>query len=35
MNITVRKAERQDIDAVDEAYTELLLYEGEHGAYTV
>ena len=35
MNITVRKANRQDIDAVDEAYTELLLHEREYGAYTV
>lgn len=35
MNITVRKANRQDIGAVDKAYTELLLHEREHGAYTV
>ena len=35
MNITVRKAQHQDIDAVDEAYTELLLHERKHGAYTV
>ena len=34
MTITVRKAEDRDIDAVDEAYTELLLHEREHGAYT-
>ena len=32
MNMTVQKAQRQDIDAVDEAYTELLLHES---AYTV
>lgn len=35
MNITVRKADRQDIGMVDKAYTELLLHEKEHDAYTV
>lgn len=30
----IRKALLQDIDQVAEGYTELLLYEQEHGAYT-
>lgn len=31
----IRKAVSQDIDQVEEGYTELLLHEQEHGAYTV
>lgn len=31
----IRKAALQDIDAVENGYTELLLHEQEHGAYTV
>lgn len=30
----IRKAVSQDIGQVEEVYTELLLYEQEHGAYT-
>lgn len=31
----IRKALLQDIDQVEKGYTELLLHEREHGAYTV
>lgn len=31
----IRKALLQDIEQVENGYTELLLYEQEHGAYTV
>lgn len=31
----IRKANLQDIDEVEKGYTELLLHEQEHGAYTV
>lgn len=31
----IRKATWQDIDPVEKSYIELLLYEQEHGAYTV
>ena len=31
----IRKAVSQDIDQIESSYTELLLYEKEHGAYTV
>lgn len=31
----IRKATWSDIDAVEKSYTELLLHEKEHGAYTV
>ncbi|MDE6053320.1 MAG: GNAT family N-acetyltransferase [Lachnospiraceae bacterium] len=31
----IRKAVSQDIDQIENSYTELLLYEMEHGAYTV
>lgn len=31
----IRKATRQDIDQIEASYTELLLYEQEHTAYTV
>lgn len=31
----IRKGTLQDIDAVEAGYTELLLHEQEHGAYTV
>lgn len=31
----IRKAEQQDIDAVDAIYTEILLYEETHTKYTV
>lgn len=31
----IRKAIAQDIDQVENIYTELLLYEQKHGAYTV
>lgn len=31
----IRKAVLQDIDQVESGYTELLLHEQEHGAYTV
>lgn len=31
----IRKAVLQDIDQIEKSYEELLLYEKEHGAYTV
>lgn len=31
----IRKAELRDINAIEKSYTELLLHEKEHGAYTV
>lgn len=31
----IRKAEKQDIDPIENSYTELFLHEKEHGAYTV